>query len=528
MTYKRIPIVIGVTGHRDLKEESIPELKSVAKRELEKLKASYPNSCFVMLNSIASGADTLCAEIALNLGFELICPLPMEVDIYKNDFEGEDLIKYERLLNEAANVFVVPHSEPFKEGKDYLYRQAGIYVANNCHVLLALWDGNPAKGNGCGTAEAVSFMLNGLSDHSFKSNDDGAVIHITTPRIKNNEELNITSKLIENKEGSLKRILDKTESFNKDSKRIKVSKAYSLLGDEKVDDKRIEILENIYHIADRLSLNKQKSYLRILRVIALISVGLVLCYLLYDEAEFNSCLICFGILLIVYAVFFSIVNKINKHESYLEYRVLAESFRVQYYLILSGIDEHVYDYYTWTQKVELTWIKKAIKALLIGDPIKEETTGEIVKKYWIDNQLHYHESAIIKDGHRHNSMKKATKSMLSLTCVMFIAVVVLEYFFNPLMDIVCFDLSLRTLFKIAWGCVSAVTVFISTYYGKMSLDRKVEDHDKMIYLFKEASKRYDQYPNGRKEIFKSLAKEEIIENGNWVSYCKENKPDFTL
>lgn len=32
----------------------------------------------------------------------------------------------------------------------------------------------------------------------------------------------------------------------------------------------------------------------------------------------------------------------------------------------------------------------------------------------------------------------------------------------------------------------------------------------------------------KSELFLTLAREELIENGNWVSYCLENKPDFSL
>ena len=40
-----------------------------------------------MLNSIASGADTLCAEVALSLGIDLVCPLLMPASEYRKDFQ---------------------------------------------------------------------------------------------------------------------------------------------------------------------------------------------------------------------------------------------------------------------------------------------------------------------------------------------------------------------------------------------------------------------------------------------------------
>ena len=53
MKDKKIPIIVGVTGHRDLKQDNINELEQHVKTELTKLKKEYKYSDFIMLNSIA-------------------------------------------------------------------------------------------------------------------------------------------------------------------------------------------------------------------------------------------------------------------------------------------------------------------------------------------------------------------------------------------------------------------------------------------------------------------------------------------
>lgn len=106
--------------------------------------------------------------------------------------------------------------------RDYQYRQAGIYVAVHSHVLLALWDGSPAKADGCGTAEAVGFMLS--EDHNggccFKAANGGAVLHISTPRQSTVAEIPIFPRLIEEKPGLLHDMLRMTDAFNKDSSEL--------------------------------------------------------------------------------------------------------------------------------------------------------------------------------------------------------------------------------------------------------------------------------------------------------------------
>ncbi|MEA5017366.1 MAG: hypothetical protein VB009_01450 [Erysipelotrichaceae bacterium] len=212
-----IPIIIGVTGHRDLREKDILELRELVRVELQKLKINYPHSPLVMLNSLAVGADLLCAEEALKLNITLKCPIPMQLDEYRNDFNNDTLVRFDAIITIAKQVFVVPNniSEKTKKNRDYYYRQAGIYIAMHSHILLALWDGTPAKENGCGTAEVVDFMLGEEYDGHIKAINEGIVIHINTPRKSSNSELKITTRLIENRNNALSDSLQMIDDFNK-------------------------------------------------------------------------------------------------------------------------------------------------------------------------------------------------------------------------------------------------------------------------------------------------------------------------
>jgi hypothetical protein len=66
------------------------------------------------------------------------------------------------------------------------FRQAGIYVAAHCHVLMALWDGSPPDANSCGTSAAVDIALRGnyrpQTGSPVHKGTAEAVIHILTPR----------------------------------------------------------------------------------------------------------------------------------------------------------------------------------------------------------------------------------------------------------------------------------------------------------------------------------------------------------
>jgi flavin reductase (DIM6/NTAB) family NADH-FMN oxidoreductase RutF len=172
-------IIVGVTGHRDLRPEDRAVLTEAVKGELERLRALFPHSELQLLCSLAEGADLLCAGAAEELGIPLIAVLPLPLAVYTEDFTPEGRRELDRQLDRAEQVFQAPDAEAVPEAgkdRDHGYRQAGLYVAVRSHILLALWDGLPGPAAPCGTAAAVSFALEG-------DRDPGTVVaHIFTPR----------------------------------------------------------------------------------------------------------------------------------------------------------------------------------------------------------------------------------------------------------------------------------------------------------------------------------------------------------
>ena len=87
--------------------------------------------------------------------------------------------------------------------------------------------------------------------------------------------------------------------------------------------------------------------------------------------------------------------------------------------------------------------------------------------------------------------------------------------------------SYRTLLKILLGTISAVTLFIANFYGRLSLSRTRSDHQKMERFYEKMSALLLE--QGQTErLLTVLAREELIENGNWCSYQRDNKPDLSI
>lgn len=146
---------VGVTGHRSLDDEAVLacEVKKVLARIREERSNHYSSRPGLLLISpIAEGADRLVARVVLkDPGAQLHVVLPFPEDDYMNDFGTPgSKEEFERLLRRADEVVTLPPSGTRNDG----YERVGLYVLDNCDVLIAIWDGEPSRGRG-GTAEIV-------------------------------------------------------------------------------------------------------------------------------------------------------------------------------------------------------------------------------------------------------------------------------------------------------------------------------------------------------------------------------------
>ena len=97
--YGPIPLVFGVTGHRDLISEDVRGLEAAVRQVFQAVQSRYPHSPLRLLSPLAEGADRLAARVALQLGGELLVPLPMPRQEYLRDFATlESRQEFERLL----------------------------------------------------------------------------------------------------------------------------------------------------------------------------------------------------------------------------------------------------------------------------------------------------------------------------------------------------------------------------------------------------------------------------------------------
>ena len=155
---KKSEYLIGTTGHRFLPPDALSEISAAVNALYQNKVDEFGGANITVLSSVAEGADTLCAKLALSCGISLVAPLPMSAEEYSDDFTGSAATEFDQLLALADKVFIVIPDEqiPVDPNRGFYYRQAGRYIAKHCDMLLAIWDGiEKNTPDGAGTWETV-------------------------------------------------------------------------------------------------------------------------------------------------------------------------------------------------------------------------------------------------------------------------------------------------------------------------------------------------------------------------------------
>ena len=145
------PLVVGVSGHRFLADED--KVKNGVDIALRKIKQAFPSRGLICHTSLAEGADRLVAKKILVLhGGQIWVALPLTAEEYCMDFQSlQSQQDFHALLNQAVQVKIMPATAT----RELAYLATGKYVLDHCDVLLAIWDGRNALGQG-GTGDIVT------------------------------------------------------------------------------------------------------------------------------------------------------------------------------------------------------------------------------------------------------------------------------------------------------------------------------------------------------------------------------------
>ena len=287
-------------------------------------------------------------------------------------------------------------------------------------------------------------------------------------------------------------------------------------------------IDELYGAADVLSIQNGEKHRKVILLLSVAGTFLTLAFLLYDEAELHGLILGCGVMILCLALINTLSKRLDCHRKYLQYRVLAESLRVQFFLFLAGLKTRVVDILPWSIKKGIPWIEIVLQEIhgqdMSGQNMSEKQS---ILDCWVRDQKNYHEKALVKTESKYQNDGRIAKTVLAITIVAYVFALIFEFIvYKKMIDVSQADL-LRAILKIVLGTMSAITLFTGNYYGKMSLSNVIDDHKRMISLYKTAEERILQEGEDE-DLILFLAREYLNENSTWYAYQSKNKPDIVM
>ncbi|MFC1777052.1 hypothetical protein ACFL3I_06900 [Pseudomonadota bacterium] len=421
-------LTIGVTGHRDLVEDEIPALKKIVRDFFLKLRRDFPDLDLQLITPLAEGSDRLVTDVALEMGIDLIVPLPMPQADYEQDFSSVAAIETFRASLKKARIIhlrTLPEAagRPVTaEDRVRQYAQLGIFISNHSQVLLALWDGKPSTAVG-GTASVVDYHLTAVmpglalaedSPNLLADNENDLAYHVVCSRDRSDGEpreglqplqtiwvtahygLESSARMPLEYEVMLHRLQD----FSRDKAKYETdiaAEGADLL--ESAPDLELPVgtraISEKHRIADWLAIHFQKRISLGLIAIHSIAVLIGLIFIVYSEFDGLDYLVNFILLAFLSGfLLYKIGERRQWHRKHLDYRALAEGLRVQFYWSLAGVidtqsAEFAYDNFLQKQDVDLGWIRHVMRNVSLSrsrDQVPDEGWVDWVIEQWVGDE----------------------------------------------------------------------------------------------------------------------------------------------
>lgn len=137
---------MGITGHRGLPGH----VERLVRTALVDLVEQQDPGSLVGVTCVADGPDTWFAEAVLDHGGAIEVVVPAEE--YRESLPESHRATYDALLRRASDV----HSTGLRASDSHAHQAGSEIVVRSVDLLVAVWDGKPARGYG-GTADAVAF-----------------------------------------------------------------------------------------------------------------------------------------------------------------------------------------------------------------------------------------------------------------------------------------------------------------------------------------------------------------------------------
>ncbi|MGH8397129.1 MAG: hypothetical protein ACRETA_02635 [Gammaproteobacteria bacterium] len=568
-----LPLVIGVTGHRDLVPKDITRIQESLNALFVCLRRQYPHTPLRLLSPLAEGADRLVAKVAMQHGAELVVPLPMPEAEYRKDFLGT-LSEFDALKARASIVYTLPQPiETTNAGtdlsgtrRDECYEKVGLHIVKHAQLIVALWDGVASTDRG-GTAQIVGHALSGsaytsssLFAHGLGSGK--AVWHLRIPRLnspsvkdadavsqyhtafwrfsdKRNRDLPFT--VVSGDWPKLQfEHLRSIEVFNTEAASLPsqhIQESLDTLLPTGVNVKMIDPYEHIirsFSAADLISGKYQKTTYKLWKWIFIMAGVMILGFQSYAHIWAHSpLLLVYPAAFIAMTIAYSVLNRRRLNDRFIDARILAEGLRVVVYWRLAGIQESITDQYLGRHTAAIGWVPSAILGLLTLPPpdavFAQEHGLRIADQFWVDRQLKYYKRQSIRQGKRVKLYRRFAGLLYALTLVFSVCVAIYGV-------IVTQPSLLRNVLILLMASGPPVAVLWIAYAEKQGWEKHVKEYMRNAVLFAHAHEQIVNFGRSKssaifpriQQVLLELGKEAIWENAEWAALHRVKPPAIPL
>lgn len=560
--YGPLPIIIGVTGHRDLRAEDRQKLTVAVDRVFQQIRAKCPHTPLILLSPLAEGADRLVAHVALNLNLRLIVPLPMRRELYERDFtSAESLAEFRQLLARAEHSFELPVVEGRTEAeigepgpaRDCRYEQVGAYIVRHSQILIALWDGEQSGLIG-GTSEIIRFQLEGLPKAYAPRSpldivDSGPVYHIVTPHSENAHpkaepfSLNVIFPIGHSASAeAYDRTYARTDTFNRDvleQESVQVQRLIQsredLFPEELARDlpTALKELRDLHALADMLAFyykGQTKAALILLLVFVFVAAIIFGLYAhIFPERDWLLLLYLF--ITAVPWLVYHWARKKGCQDKYQDYRSLAEGMRVQFFWRLANVQLSAANYYMPKHRGELDWLRNALRVLNVTgnvvDPIytQKQDRAQLIRlmlEYWVTDQLKYF---VKTGGDEHEELTGWYEPWIKFLLQVGVGLAVLLVFVllmpHPWGSLIHEIKPLHGALLVLLTTPLAVAALLHSYIEQRAYSEHIRQYSRMGQIFARAEHhlneltRQEDYQAAQR-LIEELGKEALAENGDWL------------
>jgi hypothetical protein len=641
----RLPLVIGVTGHRDLREQDLPKIEAAVAGIIARLRQDYlvdQETPIIVLSALAEGADRLVARVAMAHGAQLIAALPLPHEEYRHDFEPPSQAELDALLGQAIAAPIMPfghgnslqavRSDPAMRAEQY--RAVGLFICRHSHVLIAVWDGDENAPIG-GTAEVVKFTREGIplsvsrsARASLDGGEIGPVIHVEAPR--RNEASRVAEvavvrwgrDLLDHYRGDAvarardrlgrfvrrlfgiahpdmrtrlpekeRRALDAWESFEAlikltrefnsaagqlaASPRGRAAMARSLDTLVESDDRPAEGQADpknhpvndpvhdavqmalglaprwcrMFCLADVLAQDCQARFKRDWQLLFMLTFSAFVCFALFSYQARGLLLTAYSLCYVLIFVVFLRARRERHQERFLDYRALAEAFRVAVFWRLVGIglkaadadaagDGSAVDPHTvgvlanacpLKQPSELSWVKECLRTLELLDRAEgiaherelAPACHAVARSAWVNGQAAFFR----RRGLDYDNLAERLEGWAG------ILLMITAFLLAPLLGIVAFGGAAAPVFLgvdllLVLGLLPGSAAALTAYSERLALKAQARQYDRMRLLFERACEllpeRIEPHTTALvRAVYRELGIEAMRESAEWVAVYRQ-------